>query len=104
MFVLNYTKNHTQPQTKELMSDFKNEKLTNFRKIQNYIPLYSKYFNCNETNWNHINLNYQLSITRILKKETDNIFNIQLEDNRHVDTFMKFSPLIDPIKYLAGKS
>ena len=103
MFVLNYIKNHTQPQTKELMTDFKNEKLTNFRKIQNYIPLYSKYFNCNETNWNHINLNHISSITRILKKETDNIFNIQLEDNRNVDTFMKFSPLIDPIKYLAGK-
>ena len=40
-------------------------------------------------------------------KENDNVFLVKVEDNKNVDktleSFFKFSPLLDPTKYMAGK-
>lgn len=103
MFEINYTKNHFQQRSNPLFGNFKDEELTNFSEIQNYIPLYSKYFNCNSTNWNNINLNQKHSLKSIQSKKSHNLFNVELNNSKKVDAFFKFSPLIDPIKYLAGK-
>ena len=75
---------------------------------QNYIPLYEKFFTINDTNCNSIQLNNVNSLQSIRSKVTDNIFNgtvlnqtTDLKEKR--DIFFKFSPLLDPIKYLIGK-
>lgn len=89
---------------------------------QNFIPLYSTFFSLNDTNYNSINLNQTFSIQSIGYCESNsgsgseeeqnnqhfkNIANASVkkkDDDNVVDVpvFFKFSPLLDPIKYLAG--
>ena len=99
-------------------------------KLQNYIPLYSLFFALNDANWDSINLNNVYYLHSIKSKETENIVNGVLKsvdnkcldnkcldnkhlDNKHLDSnnkekltkkvFFKYSPLLDPLKYLTGK-
>ena len=37
-------------------------------KIQNFIPIYRKFFSLNETNYDNINLNHMWYVTKILNK------------------------------------
>jgi hypothetical protein len=89
----------------------KNTHLTN---IQNYIPIYERFFSLNSTNYNSINLNHQLYISDIKdinEKDicNENIFSCKLKnitDNVHVlhkNVFIKMAPLLDPFKYIIGK-
>jgi len=78
------------------------------RDFQNYIPLYSKFFELNETNWNAINLNNEQYLSSIAEVGTENIVNgviKDIHDKQKVTkkVFFKYSPLLDPIKYLIGK-
>ncbi len=78
------------------------------KRLQNYIPIYSKFFVLNETNWNSINLNNDWYLTNVSGCETLNIVNGVLKHtiNKQKPTkkvFFKYSPLLDPIKYLIGK-
>ena len=74
---------------------------------QNYVPLYKKYFTLNNTNYNSINLNHKFSINLIKNKIDNNKFNVRIVDssNNSLNTksFFKFSPLLDPVKYMMGK-
>lgn len=73
---------------------------------QNYIPLYNSYFALTKTNSNSIILNHKWKIHEVLKQESNNIFKCQLKNDDKKETrkvFLKFSPLLDPIKYLLGK-
>ena len=78
-----------------------------FEKVQNYVPLYLNYFNLDEKNYNSINLNQRFNIQSILKQNSNNCFNITCLDNSNnkikVDSFFKFSPLLDPVKFMVGK-
>jgi hypothetical protein len=78
------------------------------KQLQNYIPLYNNFFELTDVNWNNINLNNKHYLHCINAKETDNIVSGVLKDiesnskiNRQV--FFKYSPLLDPLKYLVGK-
>jgi len=88
---------------------------------QNFIPLYSTFFSLNDTNYNSINLNQLFSVQSVVYPESVN-GSEEEEQERHfkniatasvkkradddnildVPVFFKFSPLLDPIKYLAG--
>jgi len=78
------------------------------KQLQNYIPLYAKFFQLTDSNWNTINLNNACYLSNINGCETTNIVNGVL---KQVDTkqkinkkvFFKYSPLLDPIKYIIGK-
>ena len=77
---------------------------------QNYIPLYNSYFSLTKTNSNAIMLNHKWKIQEILAEEATNIYKCQLKDTtietkdkKKDKVFLKFSPLLDPIKYLLGK-
>ena len=77
---------------------------------QNYIPLYNSYFSLSKTNYNGIMLNHKWKINEILEEEETNIYKCQLKDTtietkdkKNDKVFLKFSPLLDPIKYLLGK-
>ena len=86
--------------------------------VQNYIPIYDKFFSLNPTNFNSINLNHIWSISDIKDKhdkndkhaDSDNIYTCKLKNISGDDDFsmtqkifIKMAPLLDPFKYLVGK-
>ena len=87
-----------------------NEKIK-MSEIQNFIPIYSNFFSLNETNYNNINLNHELYISKILNKDYhyDYIFSCELKKMSNPEfkvekkTFIKMAPLLEPYKYLLGK-
>ena len=91
-----------------LFKDF--EKL-GLHKNQNYIPIYKKFFNLNDSNYNNINLdnvNYLKNLNIDENFKYKNIFNCEINNHNNTNkiktqTFFKFSPLIDPVKYISGK-
>jgi hypothetical protein len=97
--------------------------------IQNYIPIYRRFFDINESNYKGIQLNQRYYLQNIIEHPTqimDNNTEYNHEDIRsnsnhgslnHLETvigddagntmnvpmFVKYSPLLDPIRYLSGK-
>ena len=101
---LNYKKNNNEI----LFSNFRNKELLNVDNPQNYIPLYQNFFSLNENNFNSINLNNKKRITEITEKVSENKYKIKYQDTEtnyihETELFFKLSPLLDPIKFLAGK-
>ena len=68
---------------------------------QNYVPLYSRFFVLNSTNWNNINLENDYELTSIQKGDYNTATGILR--NNALPIFLKYSPLLDPLKYLNGK-
>jgi hypothetical protein len=58
--------------------------------IQLYVPIYNRLFELNETNYNTISLNHFYHIGKNMPLTADKVF-------------IKYSPLLDPIKYMVGK-
>jgi hypothetical protein len=100
---IHYKKNKNEV----LFQEFTDEKLVNMDSIQNYIPIYQTFFNLNETNYNSINLNNVYKLGSIKEKVGYSMFNGTIVDNSNNITdkkiFIKYSPLIDPVKYMIGK-
>jgi hypothetical protein len=79
-------------------------------KAQNYVPIYTKFFTLNESNYNSINLNHKWYISSVNKvnEEDFHLYNCTLHniENKKVkdkEVFFKMAPLLDPYKYLIGK-
>ena len=69
---------------------------------QNYIPIYKRFFTLNSTNWNSINLKNTNELLDI--QECDYNQAIVSNSNKsNLPIFFKFSPLLDPLKYMSGK-
>ena len=65
--------------------------------LQNYNPMYSLFFEMNNTNYNAISLNHPyhfLDLHTILAAENDTL---------STEIHIKYAPLLDPIHYLIGK-
>ena len=79
--------------------------------MQNYIPIYNKFFALNENNYNSINLNHHYNIVDIRENHNDSesIYNCKLKNTELDDViinqkvFFKMAPLLDPFKYIIGK-
>jgi hypothetical protein len=84
---MNYRKNKNTTFCKQL------EEHLEVDAIQNYIPLYTRFFTLNDTNWNSINLDHP-PMQNLDKKD-----DLYMND---APLFFKFSPLLDPLKYLTG--
>jgi len=67
-------------------------------KIQNYNPIYSQYFVLNENNYNAISLNHKRHF-----QNTTTVFDTETKKNIHTDIFIKYSPLLDPYRFMTGK-
>jgi hypothetical protein len=84
-------------------------------KIQNYIPIYNRFFSLNNTNFNNINLNHTWYISNLDNSELKEnskvneqvynciIKNINTQKIKHKNVFFKLAPLVDPYKLLVGK-
>ena len=105
MINLNYQKNKNQ----ELFKSIENPHLLNIKSIQNYIPIYKRFFNLNENNYNSINLNNNWYLANIKEKleESNNIFYCRIKNQKNKikdkEIFFKYAPLLDPFKYMLGK-
>ena len=100
---INYRKNKNI----ELFDKIKSEEFLNLENPQNYIPLYERFFNFNETNYNSINLNNVYKLETLTEKIGYSKFNGIIVDssnnNINKKIFFKYSPLVDPTKYMIGK-
>jgi len=101
-FSLYYRKNKNE----ELFKSLEKSDL-GLEKLQNYVPLYEKFFSLNTTNFNSINLNQKYYIHSLIREIDKNRLSIHVSDNSgnltNKETFCKYSPLLDPLKYLIGK-
>jgi len=67
--------------------------------VQNYTPIYQRFFTLNGTNWNHVNLS---SEWRLDKLTTENTAMVAGETVKETGVFFKMCPLLDPARYLMG--
>ena len=104
--------NYEKRKNTDLFKLFQKEELTYMGDIQNYIPIYSRFFQLNETNYNSINLNHKWFLTDIKNSITNtndnNLFNCTIQNlytskTKKKQLFFKMAPLLDPYKYLIGK-
>lgn len=66
--------------------------------LQQYNPIYSVFFELNEKNYNSITFNHKYHIQN-LKEIVDLKTGVVVQK----DVFIKFSPLIDSLRYMSGK-
>ena len=59
-----YKKNNNE----KLFNNFNNIDSLNLYKVQNYIPLYKKFFDLNENNYQNVNLNNKIRLESISSK------------------------------------
>ena len=82
--------------------------------MQNYIPIYNNFFTLTKNNYNSINLNNKYKLHEIQSITSPNTCIAKVSENTNVSggissllkdipVFFKFSPLLDPIKYMVGK-
>jgi len=88
--------------------------------IQNYLPIYTNFLNMTEKNYNSVGLNSRYELVSVVlpvpsvsdaEYEYDPRFiDVELADSTKPNAptevkgvFVKYSPLIDPIRYLSGK-
>tara|TARA_B100000524_G_scaffold348200_1_gene252002 strand:+ start:665 stop:2434 length:1770 start_codon:yes stop_codon:yes gene_type:complete len=101
-FTIKYIKNKSDILKTLEMSDLE------LNNAQNYIPLYENFFVLNETNWNKINLEHSKNLIECITRPEFNkieckIYNSLSDNTETKNLFVKFSPLLDPIKFLVGK-
>ena len=113
--------NYQKRKNNNLFNKLQTNKNINLVNVQNYIPIYDRFFSLNNTNWNSINLNHRWALSDIkdnckpIKGKTDGddderVFTCKLkninEDDDFTTTqkvFIKMAPLLDPFKYVVGK-
>jgi hypothetical protein len=69
---------------------------------QNYNPLYETFFSLSDNNSNLISLNNKNNVTQVKNKIMNNCYLCNI-DGIEKEVFFKYSPLIDPSKYIIGK-
>ena len=108
--------NYQKRKNVELFKSLEEPELLFLSNAQNYIPIYTKFFSLNETNYNSINLNHKWYISSIHKSSEDdnndnndyNLYNCRVKNivnnkTKDKNVFFKMAPLLDPYKYLIGK-
>ena len=102
--------NYQKRKNVELFKSLEDSKSLFLSNTQNYIPIYKRFFELNDTNWNSINLNHKWYISGIKEcdEENSNLFNCKIKNintqkTKDKDVFFKLAPLLDPYKYLIGK-
>jgi hypothetical protein len=92
---------------KELFKQFEANAYIGLSQAQNYSPVYKRYFDLNETNYNNINLNHKWHLSKIdASINTQKCFQCVVSDDEHKkskNVFFKMAPLLDPYKYMSGK-
>lgn len=92
---------------KELFKQFETNAYLSVSNSQNYSPVYKRYFDLNETNYNNINLNHKWHLNTVdASINNSKCYQCSLVDKDHKKTknvFFKMAPLLDPYKYMSGR-
>jgi hypothetical protein len=91
-----YKKNKNNNLLREL------ETVLDISNAQNYIPIYTRFFSLNSTNWNSINLKNENELAHVHSCDYNKAL-ATLQNDTPIEVFFKYSPLLDPSKYLNGK-
>jgi len=103
-FTETFSFSYNKRKNTELFKDL--ETTAGISKIQNFIPIYNMFFSLNRKNYNDINLNHKYHLSSINEKKNENKFIGKVENQNgkmKKALFLKYSPLLDPIKYMIGK-
>ena len=108
-FEFTYCKNKHRHQPK--LFETLEQSNTGLRNLQNYVPFYHRFFLLSESNYNSIGLNHRYHVASVAEPDRSNKHKVTAalttdsEDApvSKVPAFIKYSPLLDPIKYLSGK-
>ena len=92
-FVINYHK-----RTKNEFKDYFKNELHGIEKLQLYNPIYSSFFKLSKRNFNSITLNHKYHIRNL-----DEVYDNHTSNVIKKKVFIKYSPLLDPMKYMTGK-
>jgi hypothetical protein len=68
------------------------------QKIQNYQPIYSHYFEMTENNYNNVSFYH-----RYFFHSLNSIVDVSTNEIIEKPVFIKYSPLLDPLRYMNGK-
>jgi len=66
--------------------------------VQNYNPIYDLWFKLDESNYNRISLNNANHLV-----DMNTVVGLNTKDHVSRPVFIKYSPLLDPIRYMVGK-
>jgi hypothetical protein len=77
--------NYQKRKNSELFKSFEESNSLFLSKVQNFIPIYKRFFNLNENNYNAINLNNKWYISSINPKgknddDNNNLFNCKIKN------------------------
>jgi hypothetical protein len=92
---LKYLEENYENSFEDLDTDYNPFKITN---LQNYNPIYNDFFELNDKNFNQISLNNKYHI-----RDLSNVYHINTKEVFERPVFIKFGPLLDPIRYMIGK-
>lgn len=67
-------------------------------KMQNYNPIYSEFFSLSENNFDSISLNHQYHFV-----DLNTVSDSDSKTSIKKPVFIKYSPLVDPFRYMTGK-
>ena len=102
--------NYQKRKNLELFKSLESPKSLFITETQNYIPIYTRFFALNESNFNSINLNHKWYISSMNETDDDcnNLYNCRIKNiinnkTKDIDVFFKMAPLLDPYKFLIGK-
>jgi hypothetical protein len=105
--------NYQKRKNQKLFQTLENPDTLFLSQTQNYIPLYQRFFQLSEKNYNSINLNHKWYLSSLKEKKDENIYDCVLEkveedekkssQKTTKEVFFKLAPLLDPFKYLIGK-
>ena len=75
-----------------------------FDGYQNYLPIYDKFFVLNDENYNKVTLNSNYTIKNLDTEIKENIYLCKTNsDANATPVFFKYSPLVDPVKFMGGE-
>ena len=66
--------------------------------LQNYHPIYQTFVSLSESNYDNVNFNHKyhiFSLNQVLNKDNNEVISKPV--------FIKYSPLLDPVRYMIGK-
>ncbi|NDC88912.1 MAG: hypothetical protein EB075_08930 [Bacteroidetes bacterium] len=73
--------------------------------VQFYVPIYQKFFELTANNADRITLNHAKRVVRFNERKSTFVYSIDVHTTTKVetiDTFIKCSPLFDPLKYMCS--
>jgi hypothetical protein len=101
--------NYAKRRNIDLFAQLKEEGCMDMEYIQNYIPIYTRFFDMNPTNCECVGMHNPIYVSRVVEKETPVTYRVELcsTDGKKTQTtsvFCKIIPLTDPYKFLTGKT